>query len=47
MSSYVGKEFHIVGAAKENKRCPNVFVRSLGTQTILLSEEERNFPLCV
>ena len=35
-----GKEFHIVGAAKENERCPNVLVRSLGIHKILLSEEE-------
>ena len=38
-----GKEFHIVGAAKENERCPNDFVRSLRIYTILLSEEERKF----
>ena len=25
-----GTEFHIVGAEKENERCPNVFVRSFG-----------------
>ena len=38
-----GKEFHIVGAAKENERCPNVFVRSLGLHKTQLSEEERKF----
>ena len=42
-----GKEFHIVGAAKENERCPNVFVRSLGIHKILLSEEECKFLLGV
>ena len=26
--SVEGKEFHIVGEAKENERCPNIFVRS-------------------
>ena len=41
-----GKEFHIAGAAKENERCPNVFVHSLGIH-ILLSEEERKFLLGV
>ena len=30
-----------MGAAKENERCPNVFVHSLGIHKILLSEEER------
>ena len=42
-----GKEFHIVGAAKENERCPNVLVRSLGIYKNLLSEEERKFLLGV
>ena len=42
-----GKEFHIVGAAKENKQCPNVFVRSLGVHRNPLSEEERKFLLGV
>ena len=42
-----GKEFHIVGAAEENERCPNVLVRSLWTHRILLPEEERKFPLGV
>ena len=42
-----GKEFHIVGAEKENERCPNVFVHSLGIHRIQLSEEERKFPLGV
>ena len=28
--SFESKEFHIVGAAKELERSPNVFVRSLG-----------------
>ena len=36
-----------MGAAKENERCPNVFVRSLGIHKILLSEEERKFLLGV
>ena len=35
------------GSAMENERCPNVFVRSLGIHTILLSEEERKFLLGV
>ena len=38
-----GKEFHIVEAAKEDERCPNVFACSLGIHKILLSEEERIF----
>ena len=38
-----GKKFHIVGAAKENERCPNAFVRSLGIHKILISEEEHKF----
>ena len=41
------KEFHIVGAAKENERCPNVFFRSLGINKIILSEEEHKFLLGV
>ena len=41
-----GKEFHIMGAAKENKRCPNVFVRRLGIHRNPLSEEECKF-ICV
>ena len=36
-----------MGAAKENERCSNVFVRSLGIHKILLSEEERKFLLGV
>ena len=36
-----------MGAAKENERCPNVFVRSLGIHKIILSEEERKFLLGV
>ena len=36
-----------MGAEKENERCQNVFVRSLGIHKILLSEEERNFLLGV
>ena len=36
-----------MGAAKENERCPNVFVRSLGIHKILLSEKERKFLLGV
>ena len=43
-----GKEFKFfVWASKENERCPNVFVRSLGMHKILLSEEERKFLLGV
>ena len=42
-----GTKFHIVGAAKENERCPNVVVRSLGIDRILLSEEECKFLLGV
>ena len=42
-----GKEFHIVGAAKENERCPNVFVRSLGIDKMPLSDVEREFLLGV
>ena len=41
-----GKEFHIVGPAKENERCPNVFVRSLVMHRILLSEEGHKFLFC-
>ena len=37
----------MVVAAKENERCPNVFVHSLGVHRILLSEEERKFLLGV
>ena len=40
-----GKEFHTVGTAKENDRCPDVFVRRLGMHGIQLSEEERTFLL--
>ena len=40
-----------MGAAKENERCPNVFVRSLGTHKIILNyiilSEERKFLLGV
>ena len=32
------KEFHIVGAAKENESCKNVHVSSLGIHIIILSE---------
>ena len=32
-----------MGATKENERCPNVFVRSVGIHKILLLEEERKF----
>ena len=41
MSSSEGKEFHIVGPAKENERCPNFFVRSLGIHRIPSSEDRR------
>ena len=34
-----------MGAEKENERCLNVFVRSLGIHKILLSEDERKFLL--
>ena len=34
-------------AAKENERCPNVFVRSLWIHKIVSSEEERKFLLGV
>ena len=36
-----------MGAAKENERCPNVFVHSLGIHRILLSVEECIFLLGV
>ena len=36
-----------MGAAKENERCLNVSVCSLGIYRIPLSEEERKFPLSV
>ena len=42
-----GKEFHIVGAARENERCPNVFVHGLGIYKILLSDVECKFLLGV
>ena len=42
-----GKKFQVVGAEKENERCPNVFVRSLEIHEIILSEEERKFLLGV
>ena len=42
-----GKKCHIVGAAKDNERCPNVFVHSLGIHRIVLSEEECKFILGV
>ena len=45
--SSIGNEFHIVGAAKENERCQNVFVRSIGIHRIPLSVEERKFFLGV
>ena len=45
--SFLGKEFHIVGAVKENERCPNVFVRSLWIHRIPLSGEERKCVLGV
>ena len=35
------------GGAKENERCPNVFVHSLGIHRIPLSEEGRKFILSV
>ena len=34
-------------AAKENERCPNVFVHNFGIHRILLSEEDRKFPMSV
>ena len=45
--SFEGKKFLIVAAAKENVRCLNIFVHSLEIHRILLSEEERIFPLGV
>ena len=42
-----GKEFHIVGAATENERCPNVFVRTFGIDRIPLSKAERKLLLGV
>ena len=41
--SLEGKEFHIVGAAKENEQCQNVFVHSLGILGMLLSEDHQFF----
>ena len=41
--SSVVTEFHIERSAKENERCPNVFVRSLGIHRIPLSEKNVNF----
>ena len=38
-----GKEFHIVWAAKENERCPNVFVRSLGYIKFYYQKKSVNF----
>ena len=47
MSKFSRQGFHIVEAAEENERWPNVFARSLGIHRILLSEEERkNFLVC-
>ena len=43
--SYEGEELHIVGSAKEDERCANVFVRNLWIHRILLSYENRKFPL--
>ena len=42
-----GKEFHIVGTANENERCPKVFVCSLGIHRNLLPQDEIKFLLGV
>ena len=47
MCEFCRQRIPYCGAAKENERCPNVFVRSLGTHRILLTEEERKFLLVV
>ena len=47
MSEFSRQRIPYCGAAKENERCPNIFVRSLGIRIILLSEEERKFLLGV
>ena len=47
MPEFLGQKNPYCGAAKENKRCPNVLVRSLGINKILLPEEERKFLLGV
>ena len=47
MSEFCRQRIPYVGAAKENERCPNVFVRRVGIHRIQLSEEERKFPLGV
>ena len=36
-----------MGAEKENERCPNVFVRTLGKHGIILSKAERRLLLGV
>ena len=41
--SSVDKEFHIVGAAKENERCKNVFVRRLELHRIFCQKSRINF----
>ena len=38
-----GKEFNIMGAAKENERFPNVFVRSLGHIKFHCQKKSVNF----
>ena len=47
MSELSWQKIPYCGAAKENERCPNVFVRSLRIHKILLSEEERKILLGV
>ena len=47
MSEFCRHGIPYCGAAKENERCPNVFVLSLGIHKILLSKEERKFLLGV
>ena len=43
MSEFLKQRMPYCGAAKENERCPNVFLCSLGTYKIPLSEEECKF----
>ena len=47
MSEFCRQRIPYCGAAKENERYPNVFVRSLWIHRILLSEEDRKFHLGV
>ena len=45
MSEFCEQRIPYCGAARENERCPNVFVHSLRIHRILLSEEECRFLL--